>query len=105
MNTKRNISENQDFSRKDVLFRIEMFLSIAFTGSMVKNLPANAGDAGLIPGLGRSPGARNVNSFERRSVVLLLHGLPRWLNGKESACQCRRHRDAGSIPGLGRSPG
>ena len=22
---------------------------------MVKNLPANAGDAGLIPGLGRSP--------------------------------------------------
>ena len=23
---------------------------------MVKNLPANAGDAGLIPGLGRSPG-------------------------------------------------
>ena len=61
MNTKRNISENQDFSRKDVLFRIEMFLSIAFTGSMVKNLPANAGDAGLITGLGRSPGAGNVN--------------------------------------------
>ena len=30
-------------------------------GSMVKNLPANAGDAGdrvLIPGLGRSPGCR-----------------------------------------------
>ena len=24
-------------------------------GSMVKNLPANAGDAGSIPGLGRSP--------------------------------------------------
>ena len=25
---------------------------------MVKNLPANAGDIGLIPGLGRSPGSR-----------------------------------------------
>ena len=26
---------------------------------MVKNLPANAGDAGLIPGLGRSPEGGN----------------------------------------------
>ena len=25
-------------------------------GLVVKNLPANAGDSGLIPGLGRSPG-------------------------------------------------
>ena len=32
-------------------------------------------------------------------------GLLRWLSGKESACQWRRHRDAGSIPGSGRSPG
>ena len=31
------------------------------SGSMVKNLPANAGDAGLIPGSGRSPGERNGN--------------------------------------------
>ena len=50
MNTKRNISENQDFSRKDVLFRIEMFLSIVFNGSMVKNPHVNAGNAGSIPG-------------------------------------------------------
>ena len=28
---------------------------------MVKNLPANPGDAGLIPGSGRSPGGRNGN--------------------------------------------
>ena len=28
---------------------------------MVKNLPANAGDLGSIPGLGRSPGGRNDN--------------------------------------------
>ena len=29
--------------------------------SVVKNLPVNAGDAGSIPGLGRSPGERNGN--------------------------------------------
>ena len=31
----------------------------------------------------------------------MVHGLPRWLRGKESSCQ----EDLGSIPGLGRSPG
>ena len=30
---------------------------------VVKNPPANAGDVGLIPGLGRSPGGGNVSSF------------------------------------------
>ena len=30
---------------------------------MVKNLPANAGDVGLIPGLGRFPGGGNGNPF------------------------------------------
>ena len=25
-------------------------------------------------------------------VVQWLEGLPRWLSGKESSCQCRRHR-------------
>ena len=33
-------------------------------GSVVKNLPANAGDPGLIPGLGRSPGGGNGNSLQ-----------------------------------------
>ena len=33
-------------------------------GSVVKNLPANAGDLGLIPGLGRSPGEGNGNSLQ-----------------------------------------
>ena len=35
-------------------------------GAVVKNLPANAGDAGnagFIPGLGRSPGVGNGNHF------------------------------------------
>ena len=30
-------------------------------GTVVKNLPANAGEVGLIPGLGRSPGGGNSN--------------------------------------------
>ena len=33
-------------------------------GSLVENPPANAGDAGLIPGLGRSPGEGNVNPLQ-----------------------------------------
>ena len=31
---------------------------------MVKNTPANAGDAGSIPGLGRSPGEGNGNPLQ-----------------------------------------
>ena len=31
---------------------------------MVKNLPANAGDAGSVPGSGRSPGGGNGNSLQ-----------------------------------------
>ena len=33
-------------------------------GSMVKNPPANAGDMGLIPGLGQSPGEGNGNPLQ-----------------------------------------
>ena len=33
-------------------------------GSVVKSPPANAGDEGSIPGLGRSPGEGNGNPFQ-----------------------------------------
>ena len=33
-------------------------------GSVVKNPPANAGDAGLIPGSGRPPGGGNGNPLQ-----------------------------------------
>ena len=33
-------------------------------GSIIKILPANAGDAGSIPGLGRSPGEGNGNPLQ-----------------------------------------
>ena len=38
---------------------------LGFPGdSVVKNLSANAGDSGLIPGLGKSPGEGNGNPFQ-----------------------------------------
>ena len=33
-------------------------------GSVVRNLPANVGDVGLIPGSGRSPGGGNGNPLQ-----------------------------------------
>ena len=33
-------------------------------GSVVKNIPANAGDAGSVSGLGRSPGEGNGNLLQ-----------------------------------------
>ena len=44
-------------------------------GSVVKNPPANVGDAGLIPGLGRSSGEGNGNTFQY-SCLNTVHGNP-----------------------------
>ena len=56
-------------------------------GSVVKNPPANAGDAGdmgLIPGLGRSPGEGNgnplqyscwENPMDREDWLAIVHGV------------------------------
>ena len=57
-----------------------MYNSMGFPGcSVVNNLPANAGDAGLVPGSGRSPGG---GKWQPTPVVLLgkSHG-PRRLLG------------------------
>ena len=54
--------------------------------SMVRNLPANAGDTSSIPGLGRSPGGRNSNPFQysclensmdRGTWQSIIHGVTR----------------------------
>ena len=34
----------------------------------------------------------------------IFQGLPMWLSGKESACQCRRHRKLGFNSWVGKSP-
>ena len=39
------------------------------------------------------------------SLTIVKRELPRWLSGKESACNVGDAKDMGLIPGLGRSPG
>ena len=41
-----------------------MVYPAAFRGPVVDNLSANAGDAGLIPGSGRSPGEGNGDPLQ-----------------------------------------
>ena len=50
---------------------------MGFAGcSAVKNLPANAGDAGLISGLGKSPGKGNGNLLQYSCPVNpTVHGV------------------------------
>ena len=38
-------------------------------------------------------------------IIHILYGLPKWLSGKESACQCRKRRRFGFNPWVGRSSG
>ena len=37
--------------------------------------------------------------------MLRYHGLPKWLSGKESACNAGAPGSIGLIPGWGKSPG
>ena len=46
-----------------------------------------------------------ISSEYHAWCALSVRGFPDGAGGKESSCQCRRHRDAVLIPGLGRSPG
>ena len=67
------------------LFKNYSKVHIGFTsGSVVKNLPANAGDVGLIPGLGRTPGDGNgkppcysclENPMDRGAWQATVHGV------------------------------
>ena len=61
----------------------------SLVAQMVKDLPANAGDLGLIPGLGRSPGEGNgyllqysclENSMNRGAWQAIVHGVAKsWI--------------------------
>ena len=61
-----------------------------------KESACNAGDLGLIPGLGRFPRRKG------RLPTPVFLAFPGGSDSKESACNAG---DLGSIPGLGRSPG
>ena len=67
--------------------------------SVGKESFCNAGDPGLIPGSGKSPGEGIGYPFQYSSPFL---GFPGGLVGKESTCNVG---DLGLIPGLGRSAG
>ena len=47
-------------------------------GSVVKNLPANVGDTGSNPGLGRSPGEGNGNPLQYSCLENLMDGGAWW---------------------------
>ena len=57
---------------------------------MVKNPPANAGDPGLIPGLGRSPGGGNVNPLQYPCLGNPMAGYSPW-GRRESDTTEHRH--------------
>ena len=71
---------------------------------MVKHLPANAGDLGLIPGLGRTPGEENGNPLQfsclgnpmaRGAWWAVIHGVTQSCTGLRDAALCRRLRKGG----------
>ena len=47
-----------------LLFKKTIIFPSGFPGDSVVKKPANAGDVGLIPGSGRSPGAGNGNPLQ-----------------------------------------
>ena len=56
---------NTKFPKMPILLLKQNKISLGFpSGSVVKNLPPNAGDAGSIPGSGRSPEGGHSNPFQ-----------------------------------------
>ena len=71
---------------EDTINLVDLYLiKEGFPGvSVIKNLPANAGDAGLIPGSGRFPGEGEgnplqyscmENPMDRRALWSIVHGV------------------------------
>ena len=52
----------------------------------------------------QSRGLKESDTIELLNSSMLLLGLPRWLSGKEPACQCRRHKRCGFNPWVGKIP-
>ena len=70
--------------RRDTFWQLANFSKGFVGGSVVKNLPASAGDPGSIPGLGRSPGEGNGypfqyscpgNPMDRGAWQAIVHGV------------------------------
>ena len=74
-------------------------------GSDGKASAYNAGDPGLIPGSGRSPGKANGNPLQYSCLENPMDGGAWWATVHGVAKSRTPLSDPGSIPGLGRSPG
>ena len=61
-------------------------------GSVVKNPPANAGDVGLIPHLGRSPGGGNGNSLQCSYLVNAMDREPGGLQSSPQVAESQARR-------------
>ena len=73
-------------------------------GSVVKNLPVSAGDKGLIPVWGRSPGKRNGNPFQYSCLRNPMDREPGRLQSmelstKESDILRKKHKLESRLPG------
>ena len=55
-----------------------LYVSHVFPDDLVKNPPANAEDAGSIPGTGRSPGEGNGNPFQYSCLENPMDGGAWW---------------------------
>ena len=88
-----------------------LYLQTIFPGgSVVKNPPANEGDADSIPGLGRSPGGGNSNPFQysclenpmdRGTWQAAVHGVAKsWTRLNDWAFTMRTFRHGGLSGGL-----
>ena len=55
-----------------------LYVSQVFPRDSVKNPPANAEDAGSIPGTGRSPGEGNGNPLQYSCLENPMHGGAWW---------------------------
>ena len=58
----------EDFDFQMEIFIIQTTLRLSLVAQMVKESACNAGDPGLIPGTGRSPGERNGNPLQYSSL-------------------------------------
>ena len=116
-----------------LIFNFYFILELCFSGgSVVKNLPANAGDGRFHPWVrkilwkrkwqptpvfltgefhaqrsvvGYSPWGRKSQTWLSDSTTTyMFKGLPRWLSGEESTCQSRRCKKWGFYSWLGKIP-
>ena len=68
-----------------VWFLLLLVVLVCFPcGSGIKNLPANAGDMGSIPGSGRSPGGGNGNPLQYSCLGNTMDREPEGLQSRES---------------------